>query len=265
MRPGVGNFYVLASKLDTATAQPRIKYPRSMSAISSSDNTKMSTAAKTTTKTTKSAAKAPVAIASVEAPVVVAAVVAAPAKAPKAKATKAAAVVETAPVVVAATPTVAATPSESVEEDVGASLQKSITELHEQLSALKTAASAAASALKVIEKQAARVVKKADRRRKRKTEAVEGAEPKPCIFTKPVKISDELTAFLGQPKNTEVSRSAVTKGVMAYARAHNLMDKQTIKADAALRKLLTLNEGDSLTILNLQKFLRRHYVKAPVA
>ena len=235
-----------------------------MSAISSSDNTKMSTAAKTTTKTTKSAAKAPVAVASVEAPVVVAAVVAAPAKAVKAPKAAKAAAVETTPVVAApATPTVAATPSE--EEDVGASLQKSITELHEQLSALKTAASAAASALKVIEKQAARVVKKADRRRKRKAEAVEGAEPKPCIFTKPVKISDELTAFLGQPKNTEVSRSAVTKGVMAYARAHNLMDKQTIKADAALRKLLTLNEGDSLTILNLQKFLRRHYVKAPVA
>ena len=221
--------------------------------------------AKTTTKTTKSAKSA---VASVEAPVVVVAAVAAPVatKAPKAaKAAKAPAVVETAPVVVAATPTVAATPSESVEEDVGASLHKSITELHEQLSALKTAASAAASALKVIEKQAARVIKKADRRRKRKTEAVEGAEPKPCIFTKPVKISDELCSFLAQPKNTEVSRSAVTKGVMAYARANNLMDKQTIKADAALRKLLTLNEGDSLTILNLQKFLRRHYVKAPVA
>jgi chromatin remodeling complex protein RSC6 len=192
------------------------------------------------------------------------------AKAPKATKAKAAApVVETPVVAVPATLTtnvVAATPSDSVlEEDVGASLQKSITELHEQLSALKTAASAAAAALKVIEKQAARVIKKADRRRKRKAEAVEGAEPKPCIFTKPVKISDELCTFLAHPKNTEVSRSAVTKGVMAYARAHNLMDKQTIKADAALRKLLTLNEGDSLTILNLQKFLRRHYVKAPVA
>jgi len=216
----------------------------------------MSAAAKTTTK--KSATKAVATVASVE----VAPVVAAPVAATKAtKATKAAKVVE-AVVAAPATPVVAATPTDSVvEEDVGASLQKSITELHEQLSALKTAASAAAAALKVIEKQAARVVKKADRRRKRKAEAVAGAEPKPCIFTKPVKISDELCSFLAHPKNTEVSRSAVTKGVMAYARAHNLMDKQTIKADAALRKLLTLNEGDSLTILNLQKFLRRHYIK----
>ena len=232
-----------------------------MSAISSSDNTKMSAAAKTTTK--KSATKAAAPVVEVAAPVVVAAAVAAP---KATKATKAAKVVEAAVVAAPATPVVAATPTDSVvEEDVGASLQKSITELHEQLSALKTAASAAAAALKVIEKQAARVVKKADRRRKRKAEAVAGAEPKPCIFTKPVKISDELCSFLAHPKNTEVSRSAVTKGVMAYARAHNLMDKQTIKADAALRKLLTLNEGDSLTILNLQKYLRSHYIKAPVA
>jgi chromatin remodeling complex protein RSC6 len=221
----------------------------------------MSAAAKTTTK--KSATKAAAPVVEVAAPVVVAAAVAAP---KATKATKAAKVVEAAVVAAPATPVVAATPTDSVvEEDVGASLQKSITELHEQLSALKTAASAAAAALKVIEKQAARVVKKADRRRKRKAEAVAGAEPKPCIFTKPVKISDELCSFLAHPKNTEVSRSAVTKGVMAYARAHNLMDKQTIKADAALRKLLTLNEGDSLTILNLQKFLRRHYIKPAVA
>lgn len=218
-----------------------------------------------TTKTTK----AKVTAATVTVPVVEAVAAPVPVKAPKATKAKAAAPVVETPVVAPATLTtnvVAATPSDSVvEEDVGASLQKSITELHEQLSALKTAASAAAGALKVIEKQAARVIKKADRRRKRKAEAVEGAEPKPCIFTKPVKISDELCSFLAHPKNTEVSRSAVTKGVMAYARANNLMDKQTIKADAALRKLLTLNEGDSLTILNLQKFLRRHYVKAPVA
>jgi chromatin remodeling complex protein RSC6 len=53
---------------------------------------------------------------------------------------------------------------------------------------------------------------------------------------------------------------------MAYAKAHSLMNKQTINADASLRKLLTLAEGDKLTILNLQKFLRRHYIKAtPVA
>lgn len=234
-----------------------------MSSITSSDNTKMSATVKTSKKTVKSATE-PVATAAVAAPVAAAA----PTKATKAKAAKAeAAAVVTAPVVTATV--VAPSPTESaatVEEDVGASLQKTIGELHDQLTALKSAFSTAAATLKVVEKQAARVIKKADRRRKRKVEAVEGAEPKPCIFTKPVKISTELCSFLGKPKDTEVSRSAVTKGVMAYARAHNLMDKQTIKADASLRKLLTLNEGDALTILNLQKYLRRHYIKpAPVA
>ena len=232
-----------------------------MSSNTSFDNTKaMSSATKTTTK--KTAAVKPV----VETVAALApAVAVAEKKAPKAKAVKAEKVV--APV---ATATVAASPAspalETTEEDVGASLQKTITDLHEQLTALKTAFSTAAATLKVVEKQAARVVKKAERRRKRKTEAVEGAEPKPCIFTKPVRISPELCSFLGKPKDTEVSRSAVTKGVMAYARQHNLMDKQTIKADAPLRKLLTLKEGDALTILNLQKYLRNHYVKAvPVA
>lgn len=222
----------------------------------------MSAAVKSTKKTAKTVAE-PVAVAVAAVPEVVAA------KAPKApKAPKAAAKNEKKEVVepVAAPEPVVATPEvAAADEDMGASLQKSITDLQEQLASLKTAASAAATALKTIEKQAARLAKKADRRRKRKAEVVEGAEPKPCIFTKPVKITAELCSFLGKPKDTEVSRSSVTKGVMEYARNHNLMDKQTIKADAALRKLLTLNEGDVLTILNLQKFLRRHYVKAPVA
>lgn len=219
----------------------------------------MSAAVKTSKKTAKTT-ETVAAVAAVAAPVVAAKTT----KVAKAKATT-----EVAAPVTSSTVEAVPSPTDSAvvtEEDVGASLQKTIADLHEQLSSLKTAFSTAAATLKVVEKQAARVIKKAERRRKRKVEAVEGAEPKPCIFTKPVKISAELCSFLGKPKDTEVSRSSVTKGVMAYARAHNLMDKQTIKADASLRKLLTLNEGDSLTILNLQKYLRRHYVKpAPAA
>jgi chromatin remodeling complex protein RSC6 len=149
----------------------------------------------------------------------------------------------------------------------GSVLLKNIEELSEQLSGLKATLQTALLGLKTLEKQAARVVKKADRRGRRKAEAVEGAPKKPCIFTTPVKISEELCSFLALPKASEVSRSAVTKAVMAYARSHNLMEKQTIKADAPLRKLLSLKDSDpQLTILNLQTYLSRHYVKAvPVA
>jgi chromatin remodeling complex protein RSC6 len=224
-----------------------------MSSNSSSDNTKMSAAVKSTKKAATKTETV------VTAPVVAAAAPAAAKTSAKKTADKPA-VTET-KAVAAPVAAVAAT-TEVQEEDINATLQKSIADLHEQLSNLKTAASAAANALKTIEKQAARVIKKADRRKKRKsTDATGAANPSSCIFTKPVKVTDELCAFLGKPKGTEVSRSSVTKGVLAYAKSHSLMDKQAIKPDAALRKLLTLNEGQELTILNLQKFLRRHYIK----
>ena len=214
-----------------------------------------------TVKTTKKTAAVK---AVVEPVVVVAAAVAAPV-ATKATKAKKAAVTETVAAPVTATAVVAPSPAESAvasDEDVSVTLSKAIDRQLELGAQQKALAAEAAANLKTIEKLSARLAKKAERKQKRKAAAVEGAEPKPCIFTKPVTISTELCSFLGKPKDTEVSRSAVTKGVMAYARANNLMDKQTIKADAALRKLLTLNEGDSLTILNLQKFLRRHYIKA---
>ena len=62
-----------------------------------------------------------------------------------------------------------------------------------------------------------------------------------------------------------LSRSEVTTKVCAYAKSHQLMDKQVIKADAALRKLLALTEKDELKILNLQRFLKPHYLKDAVA
>jgi hypothetical protein len=201
------------------------------------------------------------------APVAVAAPTPAPAaKAEKAKAPKAAkaeAAPAAAPAAVAAEPVAA----EAEGATDGSVLLKNIEELSEQLSGLKATLQTALLGLKTLEKQAARVVKKADRRGRRKAEAVEGAPKKPCIFTQPVKISEELCSFLALSKGTEVSRSAVTKAVMAYARSHSLMDKQTIKADAPLRKLLSLKDSDpQLTILNLQTYLSRHYVKAvPVA
>ena len=230
-------------------------------------------AAKTTTK--KSAKSETVATATL-APVVAAApapVVAAKAS-KKAAAATATATLAPAPIVAATTapapaPVVAAEPASpavAVEEDVSVSLQKSITELQEQFAGLKSAVTAAFTTLKSIEKQAARVIKKAERRRnKSKAAPVEGAEPKACIFTKPVHISDQMCDFLGKAKGTEVSRASVTRAIVAYAKLHNLMKKQQITTDATLRKLLSLNESDSLTILNLQTYLSKHYPKAAAA
>lgn len=235
----------------------------------------MSTSAASSSKTTKTtkATKATEATATL-APVVAApaAAVAAPvvAKASKKAAAAVAAPVVATPAPVVAAPIVAAEPASpsavTVEEDVSVSLQKSITELQEQFAGLKSAVTAAFTTLKSIEKQAARVIKKAERRRnKSKTAPVEGAEPKACIFTKPVHVSEQMCDFLGKAKGTEVSRASVTRAIVAYAKTHNLMKKQQITTDATLRKLLALNESDSLTILNLQTYLSKHYPKAAAA
>jgi len=238
-----------------------------MSSNTSSENTKMSTSSAKTTTTKKSAVKAVEPAAVVVATVVAPVATVAPAKvSKKAAAASVASVAAPAPAPASTLAAAPASPSletaAAVEEDISVTLANAITKQHELVAFAKSNAAEQAANLKTIEKLSARLAKKADRRRKRKTEAVEGAAPKDCIFTKPVRISEELCSFLGKPKNTEVSRSAVTKGVMDYAKSHSLMDKQTINADASLRKLLTLAEGDKLTILNLQKFLRRHYIKA---
>jgi hypothetical protein len=100
--------------------------------------------------------------------------------------------------------------------------------------------------------------------------AVQGSPPsaaphterKESVFTKPTRISDMLCVFLGVPQGSLMSRSEVTTRVCAYAKTHNLLDKQVIRADPALRMLLSLTPNDELQILNLQRFLKPHYLRA---
>ena len=217
-------------------------------------------AAAASKKATPAASTAASTAAPVPAPVEVAAPKATKAK--KEVATPAPVVV--APVVVAATATTET--AVIAEDDIGAQLTSQINNLHEQLTAQKAAFAATAASLKVIEKLAARLIKKAGRKGKSKSKPVDGAPAKPCVFTEPTTVSVELGAFLGLAKGSLISRSNVTSGIVNYAKSHNLMNKQAINTDAALRKLLGVTEADNLTILNLQKYLSKHYVKAaPIA
>jgi len=123
--------------------------------------------------------------------------------------------------------------------------------------------------MKKLEKRLAREIKKAGRRRRTRAPVLDEAgnpvPKKPSVFTKPQKITDALCVFLGKSKGTEMSRSDVTRGIMDYVKKNNLNNKQDILPDAALRKLLVVTEAEKVTILNLQRFLKVHYVKAPVA
>jgi len=173
---------------------------------------------------------------------------------------KQAAAAPVAPVVVAAVPVAA--PVEAVEEE---SVVANFAGLLTKFNALRLALNELAPEMKKMEKQVARLEKKAERRRRRKTGADGEKKANPTtVFTKPVEITKELCVFLQLAPGTQISRSDVTRGVMKYAKEHQLTDKQTIKPDATLRKLLGLTEKDNLTILNLQKYLKGHYVKAVV-
>ena len=189
---------------------------------------------------------------------------------PKAKkSAKAAATPATAaPVVVSATPVeqVAAaapvTPATTLEADLK-SLATRLNSARELLTAL-------VSDVKKLDKRVHKELKEARKRRRRSKpeEGVEGAEAKPrvpSIFERPLQVTEALCSFLGKPKGTLMSRSEVTKGVNSYVKEKNLKNKHDISPDAALKGLLAIPEGETLTYFNLQRYLNPHYLKTPVA
>ena len=216
-------------------------------------------------KKEKVAAAAPVTATPAVAP---AATEAKPKKEKAAKATPAAAaaaapvVVSATPVEQAAAPAAAAGPATTLEADLK-SVAARLNSARELLAAL-------VSDVKKLDKRVHKEIKDARKRRRRsKPEEVEGAEAKPrvlSIFERPVQVTAELCKFLVKPVGTLMSRSEVTKGVNNYVKEKNLKNKHDITPDAALKALLAIPDGDSLTYFNLQRYLNRHYVKAaPVA
>jgi len=198
----------------------------------------------------------------------VAAVVPAPvaAAAPKGRAAAKAVAAPVAAPAPVATPVAAASAPAEVEGEVNlvAEFNAQVTKVNE----LRNTLGAVLADMKKLEKRLAREIKKAGRRRRSKAPQLDEAgnplPKKPSVFTKPQKITDELCVFLGKAKGTEMSRSDVTRGIMDYVKAHKLNNKQDINPDAALRKLLKTTEAEKVTILNLQRYLKNHYVKAPV-
>jgi len=83
-------------------------------------------------------------------------------------------------------------------------------------------------------------------------------------FLKLRPISDELSAFMGLPAKSQRSQTDVTKFVSTYVKAHNCFDpnfKRRIIPDAKLGKLLRVKDGQEVTYLNLQSFLKVHFLK----
>jgi chromatin remodeling complex protein RSC6 len=78
-----------------------------------------------------------------------------------------------------------------------------------------------------------------------------------------VTLKDELCSFLGKSKGTQMTPADVTRAFSAYVDSHKLKDAEkghTIHPDAAMRKVLGVKEGETLTYRNIQSYLYKLYV-----
>jgi chromatin remodeling complex protein RSC6 len=83
-------------------------------------------------------------------------------------------------------------------------------------------------------------------------------------FLKVRPISDELATFMGLPSKSQKSQTDVTKFISGYVKSHNCFDptfKRRILPDAKLAKLLRVTDKNEVTYLNLQTYLKVHFLK----
>lgn len=195
---------------------------------------------------------------------------AAPAPSTPAKGRKAAKAEVTVPTVVETTPAVEAAAPAPVRSaaDVLAALQESLRALQSELQTRVRAA--------ISETQEATRALKRDAREGKRRRRVDPSEMTPeqkaawearranNAFLKPRSISDELATFMGLPAKSQRSQTEVTKFVSQYVKSHNCFDpnfKRRIIPDAKLAKLLRVKDGQEVTYLNLQGFLKVHFLK----
>jgi len=197
-------------------------------------------------------------------------VVAPAAKAPRAK--SAAKTVVTVPVVTAA-PVVASDAAVAVEDTrtadvILSTLQETLKAISTEMTTrMRDAVKSALEASKAVKRE----LRSKGKRHRKNPEDMTPEERKTYesrrannAFLKLRPITDELATFMGLPSKSQKSQTDVTKFVANYVKAHNCFDpsfKRRILPDAKLGKLLRVKDGQEVTYLNLQSFLKVHFVK----
>ena len=181
------------------------------------------------------------------------------------KVSKKAAPAQAAPAPVAAAPVASSVPAaaEAVESK---SVDQEISELIAVFQKTRDESVKAIKSLQRLQKSVSKAVKEASKRRRRVKAADENGAPKekrPTIFTTPVTLKDELCSFLGKSKGSQMTPADVTRAFSAYVDSHKLKDAEkghTIHPDAAMRKVLGVKDGESVTYRNIQSYLYKLYV-----
>ena len=181
----------------------------------------------------------------------------------------------TVPVVVPAPTPVAAAPEVVVPRSAAVVL----SDLQDQLKALGSEVTTRVRALVSESLEAAKSLKRDVRdskKRRRKDPADMTPEEKAAwesrrannAFLKLRPLTDELCSFMGLSPKSQRSQTDVTKFVATYVKEHKCFDpsfKRRIIPDSKLGKLLRVKDGQEVTYLNLQSFLKVHFVKPPTA
>ena len=225
-------------------------------------------------KTVKKAAAAPKkAAAAAAAPAVVAAPAPAEpkaAKAPRKTAAKTEVVVPT-----VAAPAVPLPPSPATEAAAApASIAGVVERLREVRSRQANELKEIIADLLVAAKTAAREVKDAKRKRRVKKDVADMTPEEKTAwelrrsknaFLKPRALSADLCSFMKLPAGSQRSQTEVTKFVSNYVKENSCFDpanKRHIIPDGVLSRLLKVKDTDTATYLNLQSFLKIHFLKA---
>ena len=165
----------------------------------------------------------------------------------------------------------AAAPVEAVSQSSDALL----TTLADQLKALSTEfTSRVRDAVKATQEAAKQAKKEArDSKKKRKIDpatlnpeqrAAWEARRANNAFLKQKPLTDELCSFMGLKSGDKRSQTEVTKFISDYVKSHSCFDptfKRRILPNAALAKLLRVDDKTEVTYLNLQRFLKVHFKK----
>lgn len=176
-------------------------------------------------------------------------------------------VVDTTPVVTEPTETVEVDTTVNVVSEVTPPVvednyDSEFTEINEKLKSALSLIKELTTHVSRLEKRVVRDRKVMNKKMKGRVKRTVDPNKPPSGFAKPGPISDELRKFLGLEDGVLVARTEVTKMITAYCKEHNLQmeeDKRNINPDTALKKLLRLKSGDSLTFFNLQKYMKVHY------
>jgi len=172
-----------------------------------------------------------------------------------------------APVSVAAPAAAAATETRSASV-ILSGLQDSLKALSTEWSGrVRSLVAEAGEAIKALKRDA-----RSSKRRVRKDPSEMTAEEKAAwearrannAFLKLRPITDELASFMGLSPKSQKSQTDVTKFISNYVKEHSCFDptfKRRIIPDAKLAKLLRVKDGEEVTYLNLQTYLKVHFIK----